>query len=132
MPYEMLIRGEVASGKGEGRLYIVKDEYAEQFHKVFGFIPFPGTLNLLVIEKDYEKFQILKEKKGIEIAGFKKNGEKFGEVKCFNCILNGMVKAVVVMPEKSQHDNVMEIISNKSLRDEFSLNDGDVIDVFIE
>jgi riboflavin kinase len=128
----MLIRGEVTSGKGEGRLYIVKNEYAEQFRKAFGFVPFPGTLNLVVTEKNYENFQSLKKRKGIKISGFEKDGERFGEVNCFNCILNGIMKGVVVIPEKSRYDDVMEIASDKNLRYELSLSDGDKVDVFVE
>ncbi|RLF49001.1 MAG: DUF120 domain-containing protein, partial [Thermoplasmata archaeon] len=76
----MLIRGKLASGKGEGRKYLSKKEYIKQFEEVLSFTPFSGTLNLLVEGKDYKKLQLLRKKGGIKISGFEENGKKFGAV----------------------------------------------------
>ncbi|NIA09911.1 MAG: DUF120 domain-containing protein [Nitrospiraceae bacterium] len=131
-PYEMLIRGKVITGRGEGRFYIGKKEYSEQFQKAFGFIPFPGTLNLLVAGENHEKLRMLKEgQNGLIISGFEKDGRRFGNVKCFDCMINGIVKGVVVVPERSGYDDIMEIISDKNLRHELLLNDEDYVDVLI-
>ncbi len=131
MPSEMLICGRVITGKGEGRFYIAREEYSRQFQKAFGFVPFSGTLNLLLMGRDYKKFQMLREKEGIKIVGFEKDGKRFGEVKCFNCILNKMVRGIIIIPEKSEYRNIMEVVSDKNLRDELSLTDEDLVDVSV-
>ena len=40
------IRGEVASGMGEGGYYIYQDGYLKQFESKLGFIPYQGTFNV--------------------------------------------------------------------------------------
>ncbi len=127
----MLIRGKLASGKGEGRKYLSKKEYIKQFEEVLSFTPFSGTLNLLVEGKDYKKLQLLRKKGGIKISGFEENGKKFGAVDCFSCLINNKIKGAVVIPEKSHYKNIMEIISDKNLREALSLNDGDEVNILI-
>ena len=129
--YEMLIRGKVISGKGEGKKYLSEKIYAEQFKENLSFIPFPGTLNLSVKEEDYEKFKILREEKGIIIHGFEHNGKKFGDVKCFVCTVGGRERGAIVIPEKSHYNNVLEVISDRNLRGILSLRDGDEVDILI-
>lgn len=130
--YEMLIRGKVISGKGEGKKYLSENRYAEQFEKYLSFIPFPGTLNLLVEEEDYGKFKILRKKRGIVIQGFKDEGREFGSVRCFECKVDSKVRGAVIIPEKSCYSNIMEIISDRSLRHVLSLRDGDKIDILVD
>jgi len=123
----MLIRGKVVAGKGEGKKYLSKKEYIKQFEEALSFIPFSGTLNLLVEGEDQKRFHILRRKRGIKILGFEENGEKFGAVRCFVCQVNGKVRGAVVVPEKSHYKDVVEIISDRNLRKTLSLSDGDEV-----
>jgi len=127
----MLIRGKVISGKGEGKKYLSEKRYAEQFEKSLSFIPFSGTLNLLVEEENYEKLQFLRKKEGIVISGFEDKGREFGSVKCFVCMVDDKVRGAVVIPEKSHYNNVLEVISDRNLRDILSLRDGDEVDILV-
>jgi len=123
----MIIRGKVVTGKGEGKKYLSKKAYIKQFEKSLSFTPFSGTLNLLVEGKEKEKLQILRNKKGIKVSGFEERGEKFGDVKCFICLVNGEIRGAVVLPEKSHYKNIVEIVSDKNLRKTLSLSDGDEV-----
>ena len=131
MPFEnrcMRIKGTIVSGTGEGRHYLVKEEYKTQCEKNLGFAPFPGTLNIRIDREDIKKFRTLKKQEGILLHGFKKNSKVFGNVKCFKAVLNER-KIMVVIPEKSSYTDVMEIISDKNLRKELNLKDGDAVEV---
>ena len=47
-PVKMKLYGNVQSGLGEGRYYISRKGYIVQFQEKLGFIPYLGTLNLLL------------------------------------------------------------------------------------
>ena len=127
----MKIKGTVTSGKGNGRNYLLEEEYLQQCKRKLGFIPYPGTLNIKIDERDMKKFGKLKQGHAIILHGFKKNSKVFGSVKCFRAMLMGK-DVVIVVPEKSFYTDIMEIISDKNLRNELTLKDGDCVEVNIE
>ncbi|MCD6331491.1 MAG: DUF120 domain-containing protein [Thermoplasmata archaeon] len=114
--------GIVISGKGEGRKYVLLDGYKKQFKEKLGIEPFPGTLNLKV---EKEVVNDLKKTNGIEIKGF--SGDKeYGNVKAFP-IKFKKEKAFLILPEKSNYEDVVEIIAEENLRDKYNLKDGDKV-----
>jgi len=124
------ITGEVISGLGEGKYYIMKDGYFNQIKEKLFFEPYPGTLNVRVYAKDIEKVDMLHNLPGILIKGFVSEGRTFGNVKAFLCTINGK-DAAVIMPERSHYTDVVEIIADKSLRKELNLEDGSIVDIVI-
>ena len=44
------MRGKIASGLGQGQYFISREGYSRQFLQHLGFVPFPGTLNVLLEE----------------------------------------------------------------------------------
>jgi riboflavin kinase len=131
MPFRfkyMKLRGRVVSGVGEGSRFLALKEYTLQCERNIGFTPFPGTLNIRIKTEDVRKFLTLKKQDGILLLGFKKNRKVFGSVKCFRAVLLKREVAVVV-PEKSSSKDVMEIISDKNLREELNLSDDDSVEV---
>jgi len=125
------IVGSVAKGVGEGKFYVSKEQYAEQFFEIFGFKPFPGTLNLRV-EKEYMgTFLMLKEKPGILIKGFSERDRTYGNVKCFKATIQELF-CVVVLPERSHYTEIMEVVSKHHLRSLLNLSDGDRVIVRVE
>ncbi len=124
------ITGEVISGLGEGKYYIMKDGYFNQIKEKLFFEPYPGTLNVRVYARDIEKVDVLRNLPGILIKGFVSEGRTFGNVKAFLCTINGK-DAAVIMPERSHYTDVVEIIADKSLRKELNLEDGSIVDIVI-
>ena len=124
----MKIKGTVITGTGEGKHYLSKKEYKRQCENKLGFVPFPGTFNIKIDIEDKKKFLKLKKQGGIFLYGFKKNSKVFGSVKCFRAVLMGK-HVVIAIPEKSSYNDVMEIISDKNLRNELNLKDGDYVEV---
>ena len=126
----MEITGEVVSGLGEGRYYIMKEGYFRQIKEKLFFEPYPGTLNVRVYPKDVQKVETLKTLPGICIKGFVSEGRTFGDVKAFLCTINGK-DAAVIIPERSHYKDIIEVIAGKNLREELNLEDGDPVEIVV-
>jgi riboflavin kinase len=125
------IRGRVFTGLGEGAYYVSLDGYRQQFRNKLGFDPFPGTLNLqLVNDSDVFEFELLKAMEAIEIYGFEDGDRSFGPVYCFKVRVNEKIDAVVLVIERTHHRlEVIEIIAPINLREHLGLEDGDLVTV---
>jgi riboflavin kinase, archaea type len=119
------MRGKILSGLGQAQYFLVREGYTRQFVEKLGFIPFPGTLNVLLDEP----FPV--EQEAIKIEGFAEEGRTFGECKCYRIKLNGM-QAAVVRPERSRYPpDLIEVIAPVQLRRALGLEDGDPVDVIL-
>ncbi len=116
------MKGIVTSGKGEGKKYVGMEVYKKQFLRM-GILPYEGTLNLIVGEKAIND---LKKMGGIRIEGFLSKGKKYGGVECFPIDVMGE-KALLILPEKSRYNDIVEIIAEKNLRKKYGIKDGDEI-----
>ncbi|AKA49096.1 hypothetical protein IX51_08255 [uncultured archaeon] len=125
------LSGIAQSGLGEGRYYISRKFYIIQFQEKLGFIPYLGTLNLKILPAFESPLRRLRSSPGIHIDGFKTEDRTFGPVKVFNATVNGE-KCAVIFPERSVYTDVVELISEKYLRGEFGLKDGDAVDVSVD
>jgi riboflavin kinase, archaea type len=118
------MRGRISSGLGQGQYFISREGYSRQFLQHLGFVPFPGTLNVL-LEEPFPADQ-----PAIKIEGFVEGNRSFGECKCYRINLKGM-QAAVVRPEKSRYPpELIEVISPVQLR-AMGLEDGDPVEVII-
>lgn len=125
------LSGTVQSGLGEGRYYISRKYYISQFQEKLGFIPYLGTLNMKINPAFESPLRRLRSTPGIRIDGFQTEDRTFGPVKVFNAQVNGQ-KCAVIFPERSVYTDVVEIISEKYLRGEFNLNDGDTVNILVD
>jgi len=128
-PHQVVeIDGSVASGLGEGAYYMAQEGYARQFEQHLGSRPVPGTLNLKLEGDELTKLHELEAAKGIDIVGFTDKSRTFGGAKLFRCDVNG-TEGGVVMPLRTHHRDIMEIIARKHLRKSLKLKDGDRVRV---
>jgi riboflavin kinase len=118
------MRGKIVSGLGQARYFISREGYSRQFLQKLGFIPFPGTLNVLLEEPLPEHHQAIK------IEGFEEEGQTFGECRCYRIKVNG-IDAAAVRPERSRHPpDLIEVIAPVRLR-ELGLEEGDPVEIII-
>ena len=123
MPRTM--RGNVSSGSGQAQYFLSREGYRSQFLEQLGFVPFPGTLNVL-LEEPFPTDRLQE----IKIEGFTEEGKSFGECKCYRIEFKGM-QAAVVRPEKSCYPpNMIEIIAPAELR-ALGLKDGDPVEIVL-
>lgn len=123
----MKIDGKVTTGLGKAAFFLSQEFYTKEFDKNLGFIPFPGTLNVIVSEEYLDEINEIKD----SCENLIKPDEGFGAVKYIEAKLNDEISGAIVFPAKTTHDeNYLEFIAEDKLRDKLNLNDGDV--VFIE
>jgi len=117
------MRGKISAGLGQGQYFIAREGYSRQFLHHLGFVPFPGTLNVL-LEGPFPA-----EKQAIKIEGFQEEGRSFGECKCYRIKLNG-IDAAVVVPERSRYPaDLVEVVAPVQLRRALGLKDGDPVEI---
>ncbi len=129
-PKPISIKGNVISGIGEGKYYVMKHGYRTQIIDKLFFDPYPGTLNVKVEPIYEQEIEKLRNKKGIIIDGFIEDGRKYGKVFSFFCIINGYPGALII-PEMSNYANIVEIIADTSLREKIKLRDESRVSVDI-
>ena len=120
----MKIDGEVTTGLGKAAYFLSQEFYTTEFKKNLGFIPYPGTLNVIVSEEFLDEINEIKD----SCKNIIEPDEGFGAVKYINAILNDEINGAIVFPAKTVHEeNYLEFISENKLRDELNLNDGDFV-----
>ncbi|MDI6819322.1 MAG: DUF120 domain-containing protein [Candidatus Hodarchaeaceae archaeon] len=127
-PRAMELVGQVVSGLGEGSYYVSQEGYRRQFKRELGFEPYPGTLDIRLDKTSLGLRATLSELPGKRIEGFKVPERTFGPVVCFPAILRG-TRVAVILPSRSHHTDVIELIAPKNLRRSLRLADGDAVKV---
>jgi len=111
------LKGEIISGMGEGAYYMSLKGYTKQFKSKIGYIPFPGTLNVKLYQKEYvQAIQQLDDLDGQKINSFSDGKRTYGWVKCFTAKLNRTVNCQLIRLERTHYDNsIIELISKNSI-----------------
>ena len=126
-----VLTGTVTSGVGEGRYYMSIPHYQEQFEKLCGFIPYPGTLN---VKLNPQSVLVRKRMDALEwtiVPGFKDEHRMFGEARCIKCAISGIPCAIVV-PGRTHHpDEIIEVISGTQLRNILNLEENGEVEIVI-
>ena len=120
----MKIDDEVTTGLGKAAYFLSKEFYTNEFKKNLGFIPYPGTLNVIVSDKHLDEINEIKN----NCENLIKPDKGFGAVKYIKAKLNDEINGAIVFPAKTTHEeNYLEFISKHKLRDQLSLKDGDIV-----
>lgn len=131
-PHVLSFKGKVVNGLGEGAYYMSRPGYREQFSKILGFTPFPGTLNIRLIPSLEGVRRELETRQAVTIKGFKRGKRTFGEVKCFPAVINDSIKGAVALIHRTHHDDsVIELIAPTHLRSSLGLREGSDVKVTI-
>lgn len=125
------VKGTISAGLGEGAYYLSQEGYIDQLKERFDLKPFPGTLNILLSENDSPMMELLRRGPGIEVEGFRSGERTFGSCLCYPCRVNGE-NGVIMVPNRTLHQNTLEIISEKKMRDVLNLEDGENVHLEIE
>ena len=119
-----VIYGEIESGLGEGAWYISQGEYTKQFEETLGFIPYPGTLNLRILNvDDLKKIAQIRQSEPYIIHGFEKKGRYFGDVMCYKARYEDGTVGAIIIPSRTHHNkDILEAIAPICLREKLANN----------
>ena len=130
---KLTVKGQVFTGMGEGAYYVTRKGYLKAFEELLGQTPFPGTLNLRMrASQDVDtvrKWRISCQA-AVYIPGFKEEGRTFGFVVALPIKIDEDLICYAIYAERRHYsDEVLEIISDRNLREKLGLKDGDVVSV---
>ncbi|RLE85544.1 MAG: hypothetical protein DRJ41_01015 [Thermoprotei archaeon] len=130
------MKGLVTKGLSEGAYYMSIPEYEEMLHKALGFKPYPGTLNVKILEKYVPLRRILEKYEKPITTGFKKNSKEFGGVGFLRAeIINDSGRketCAVLFIEKTKHGpDIIEVVAPVNLREKLNLKDGSEVKLII-
>jgi len=129
-PGPVSLFGTLSSGLGEGQYYLNRPGYRDQIQEKLGFVPFQGTLNLKVSEEEMTKLDRAPSASRVKLGGFRADGRTYGEAECIPVIIKD-IQCAIVLPKRSHHTDVLEIISASHLRKALGLKDGDRVDIIV-
>lgn len=132
---EIVLHGKVIKGLGEGKYYVSK--YLSFFEQNLGIEPYPGTLNVrLLSDKDIALRSQIELHGGALLRGFTEDERSFGDVFAYKVTVargepgSDEVEAYFLKIARTHYDrNVLELISDKNLRDTLQLADEDYIKI---
>ena len=123
----MKISGVVSSGLGQGAQFLAVDWVVRELRSQLGLAPFPGTLNLRVKSEEREAL-FARRHEFIKIAD--PSSDCPGYVMKLILHANGRsAGAYLILPEKSQYNDVLETIAAAKLRESLAIDDGDVVEI---
>jgi len=128
--HSVKIRGKIVEGLREAGNFTQISWVKKQFISKLSIDPYPGTLNLEVVDPEsLQNFKNLKGKKGVEIMP---DDPSFCTAKCYPVLICGRLKGAIVLPlVEAYPQNKMELISPQNIREALSLEPGDMLEVEI-
>nr|WP_320162356.1 DUF120 domain-containing protein [uncultured Methanoregula sp.] len=124
-----VLSGAVVSGIGEGKYYMSRDPYKEQFKTHLGFEPYPGTLNIRLSPSSIPVRKKIDALTWTRIKGFSTDGRTFGDAKCIACRI-GTISCGIVMPGRTHYpEDIIEVIAPIALRRKLGVEDSDSVTV---
>jgi CTP-dependent riboflavin kinase len=124
------IQGKIVEGIREATNFTQIPWVRKQFISKFSIAPFPGTLNLEIVDPESLKtFKELKTKKGVEIIP---EDPSFCNAQCYPVLIGGRLKGAIVFPLVDGYpENKMELIASENIKEALSLKAGDDLEVEI-
>ncbi len=127
---EITLQGTVSSGFGEGKYFTQLDWVVEQFLTKLGFVPYPGTLNVDIDERDWGNLVRFGQDGG---ASIEPTNKAFCSAICYEALINGRIVGAVVMPGTTKHPTgKIEIVAPVSIKKTLSIVDGDVVTLTLQ
>ncbi|MFC2162419.1 DUF120 domain-containing protein [Candidatus Altiarchaeota archaeon] len=115
----LVLSGKISSGIGEGAHYVKK--YARHLKEYTGYTPYPGTLNIsTAYSPDLKRY--VKH----TIKSFKDGARTYGNLDVIPVTLTHDGQGIdchLILPERTHHKRVLEIIYRKNLREELGIKD---------
>jgi CTP-dependent riboflavin kinase len=119
-------RGRIVSGRKEAAFFTGLDWVVEQCRRKLAFVPWPGTLNL-VVDRDLGR-QLAAAENFLELSS---PTPEFCSARVLPAVVEG-IRAAVIIPEKEVRvhgDEIIEILAPVNLRQALDRRDNDPVSV---
>ena len=130
MKKELTLTAKIVSGVKQGAFFTQLEWFQSQCRNKLGFEPYAGTLNLEISTDDVPVVEDLEQEAEIE---FIPPDSTFCSGKAYPVRIEG-IRAAIVIPAQEVRvhgKNIIEIISDKRLKDVLKVDDGDFVKVEI-
>ena len=123
--------GTVLSGVGEGAYFLGVGWVQDQIRRIAGFDPYPGTLNVRLLDTDrLVRWREIRKSAGVALTP--PASETCGG-RLLPALVEGRIQAAVVIPDVTRYeDAILEVIAPVRLRAVLGLRDGDRVRLSIE
>ncbi|MFH0812323.1 MAG: DUF120 domain-containing protein [Pseudomonadota bacterium] len=127
----LTIRGRLVSGVKRAAFFTQLEWVKEQCLNKLGFVPYPGTVNLEVLETDLQKLELIQKEKGIRLIP---PDPKFCEGRTLKASI-GSIKGCLFIPphEVNVHQpNVIEFMAPVLVKSLLEVKEGDILTMEVE
>ncbi|WP_407355004.1 winged helix-turn-helix domain-containing protein/riboflavin kinase [Methanolobus sp. WCC5] len=129
---DLELYGHVITGLGEGQYYIAKEGYMSQFRDKLDFKPYPGTLNVRLMEQSAQMRDNMDLMQALFIHGFNDGERTFGGGRCYPVEVDG-INGAVIIPDRTHYPaDLLEIIAPVKLREALRISDGDEVKIVVK
>ena len=128
---EQQIKGKITSGMGQGAFFTQLDWVRQQCQNKLGFIPYGGTLNIVVDKDSLSAAASLRQEKGVDIIS---STPGYCPARAIPVDINGR-PAAVILPEAKDYtakvhgEDTLEIIAPVLLKEALAKGDGDEVTI---
>lgn len=124
------LRGHVVTGLGQGASFTNLEWVVEQIRERLGWRPFPGTVNVRVIDEDRP---LLSEAFALKDFDLVSPDPRFCNATIKRVLIN-RIQGIAVFPGEEVRfhgPEIVEIIAPCSLREEYGLDAGDAVEISV-
>ena len=122
---EIVFKGTVFSGNGEGRKFIDLPWVKRQIQEKLGFTPYSGTLNIRLTKESVKQKKLLENAKQLEIHPAK--GYCTG--KLIKAYIDSLECAIIIPQIPNYPIDILEVIAPWYLRERLKITDGNEVAV---
>ena len=124
---EIVFKGTVFSGNGEGRKFIDLPWVKQQIQEKLGFTPYSGTLNIRLTKESVKQKKLLENAKQLEVYPAK--GYCTG--KLIKAHIDSLECAIIIPQIPNYPSDVLEVIASCYLRERLKVTDGSEVTVTV-
>lgn len=121
--------GRLVSGSGTASFFTSLEWVKDKCQGEFGFVPYPGTLNIKVSPKEKSVLQSLRRRS--EVIFWPPPGSGFYPARATRVQVNG-IESVAVFPASEvniHNSDIIEVMSAVCLRDVLGVKEGDEVEI---
>jgi CTP-dependent riboflavin kinase len=121
----VILRGVVEAGTGEAASFMSLDWVRREISRLAGFDPYPGTLNVRLLDDHVERWRAIRTQDGLRVTP--PDPAQCG-ARLVPVVVSGDIRAGVIVPDVTRYGaHVLEIVAPVHLRSRCWLRNGDVL-----